>query len=488
MTSIKALIQNTGYSAVAQMVTRGANVVLFVMISRLLGPHEAGVYALASSYTLIAARLAFWGLDQLLVREVARDLQQVGRFFNNFLILRVSLSLSAWLALYVVTSFSVPGGTSDTRTIILLVGLSVIPENLINLCQSVFIAHQKMFRLVQVGVVTATVKLTGGLTILLLDQGMYAMSLVIVGASMAGMLFSLHVILARFVNLDWRVDLAFCRRQLSIARPFVLSGALYILGDRLGIVLLSLFSTEADVGIYNAALTVVSTVLLIPQAYRVALFPAMSKLYTDSRQALRELYAYSAKYMILVALPTSLSLTLAPGAVTWVFGEDFAAASNVLGVLAWVLPLLFLNAVNARLLVTGNDQVYVARSLGISLSVVILVNMLLVPRYGPLGTALARLASSSVMTALNHIYASRHIRVDWEQIFPIRSLWAIVAMALFLLLSRPLLPWALLVGGPGYFLVLYLTGAFSQHEKSLFKDLLVAASDRAGSVLGQSRR
>jgi O-antigen/teichoic acid export membrane protein len=484
MSIVRNLVQNTGFSLAAELVNRASNVVLFVIVSRLLGAREAGIYTLAFSYTMITTRLTFWGLDQLLIRESSKAPAHVNKFFSNFLFLRLGLSGLAWCLLWGVTTFSLPQGSPETRFIVLLVALSVLPENVSNLSQAVFIARQRMSLLVWARTLVTVTRIIGGLAVLLLGGGLVELALVILGSSLIGMMLNLLITLTKFVKLTPELDLDFCVQYLRAAWPLILSGAFYVIDNRLDILVLSFFLSESEVGVYNAAVTVVYVLLLLPQAYQVAVFPAMSRLYAASRDGLGRLYTYSLKYMLLLALPVAVSLTFVPDAVANLFGPEFGPASPVLRIMAWVIPLLFANVPTARLLIAGDHQSVVARSLMIRLALGSLLSVTLALRYGYLGVAATRLISTFVMVALNYTFVYRHIHRGYERGTAFRFLLAASGMGTVLLLLRGLLPWAVLLGGTVYLFILFLSGAFSQDEKTMFKGLTTALTERIGSSLG----
>jgi len=161
MNSAKTLAKNTGFSLAADLFNRASNTLLFVLVSRFLGLEVAGVMTLAMTYTFIANPLSFWGLDQLLIREVARAPGSVRRFTVNFIWLRVVLSLISIGLLRLILQFIVPYPAETTR-IIFLMALSIFSENISNICQAVFMAHERMECLASVGLLMGVTKLGEG--------------------------------------------------------------------------------------------------------------------------------------------------------------------------------------------------------------------------------------------------------------------------------------------------------------------------------------
>ena len=197
---LKRLLQDTSWSIVAGLVARSSNVLLFVLISWFLGSHAAGVYTVAFSYSLITTHLTFWGLDQLLVRETAKDPASQNKFFTNFLFLRIVLAGMAWGILYGITRISLAHTAPETRQIVLWVGLTVLPDNIINLCEAVFIANQRMALLPWTRALVTLTRLGGALLLLFAGYGLTALAWIILASSFMGMAVTLGIVLWRYVK------------------------------------------------------------------------------------------------------------------------------------------------------------------------------------------------------------------------------------------------------------------------------------------------
>ncbi|MGC9358693.1 MAG: oligosaccharide flippase family protein, partial [Anaerolineae bacterium] len=93
METALSLIRNSIFSSLASLITKAANTLVFILIARRLAVNEVGVYSLALTYSIIFVQVASWGLDQLLTREVARHREKTERYWINFLLIRLVLSL-----------------------------------------------------------------------------------------------------------------------------------------------------------------------------------------------------------------------------------------------------------------------------------------------------------------------------------------------------------------------------------------------------------
>lgn len=391
-----SLASNSAFALLADLANKSVNGVLFWVISRLYGPTEAGVFALAVSFLYVSSRLSFLGLEQILTRDVARDPEQVGRYFYHFAVLRLLVSGAAWLLLWLLLLVAFDY-TPHTRNVILTLGLAVFPENAIYLCQAVFAAFEQMRYQAIAGLLGGVVKLAGGIGAAIALGSLEKMAMVLVVANLVAALVHLYLVSSVFLaGHAFRFRMSFCIEQLRGVVPFLFISVVSILDTQLGPIVLSLFSPESEVGIYGAALTVVNVLNLMPQAYRVSVFPVLSRVFARSTEQVAPVYTRSLRYMFLLSLPLAVGgMVLSTEVIDFLYSPEFAAASSVLPILLLSWLLSSINVVNTRLLIAAHRQAWCAVNLAVGLTANLGGSVLYVPRFGIIAAAGARLVASA---------------------------------------------------------------------------------------------
>ncbi len=470
---MRRFVENYFFALSADAVQRLGGALIVVLVSRQLGVDEAGIYFLAVSFATLFGRLSYWGLDQLLTRDVARAPDRANQFMVNFVVVRALLAGLMMAMLYAVVILL--GYAPHTSRVILLLGLTILPDSLINICQSVFMANERMGYLAMSSLLNGVVRIVAGVLALVGGFGLEGVALGLLLASISTLTFLLYLIRARLFRPVWNIDLAFSRRQLAAGFPFLLIGVFFILESQLDVILLSRLRDEYQVGLYGAASTVVSALILIPTAFQTAVFPVMSRLYATAPAALERLYDQSLKYLLLAGLPIAVGVTvLASDIVTLAFGRQFAPGASVLQILVWALFLIFLNVPNARLLVVTDQQRIIAVFLLTSLTINVVLNLLLIPRWGAAGSASARVISTSVLFVVIAQFVYRHVYRFNPLPFLPRPALAATAMlvGLFILREQPafvLIPAGALI----YFAVLAALRTFSREDLVLWREVTV---------------
>jgi len=86
----RRILKNTGYRALAELLSKAASLVLFVFMARELDPAAFGIFTFTLSFVTLVTALGAFGQDMVLTREVARDKNLVHIYFANTLVLKNS--------------------------------------------------------------------------------------------------------------------------------------------------------------------------------------------------------------------------------------------------------------------------------------------------------------------------------------------------------------------------------------------------------------
>lgn len=404
------LIRNSALSFTLNLVTKAANVVVFILIARQRGPEAAGVFSLATTYLLIFSALV-WGLDELMVRQVARDREASARQLSGYLLIRLPLTAALYAALFLLVRFGLPYGTSTVRTI-LLMGLSLFPDGLARVGAALLAAHER-FEIPVVGAFAGMlVKVSGAVAALATASGLETVAWFwLVGTCLEAAL-NLWGAIRRAGRLHPLRGLGrgVWGGQLGMAVPFLVIGSLLTIEYQTDVVILSAVRGEVAVGWYGAATTIAFSLTLIPAAFRAAVYPRMARVETETPARLGGLYDAAFAYLATAAIPLAVGIQLlAPRLIELIYREGFAGAVTPLRIIGWSLLFNFLNVPNSRIMLVKDRQRLLAALLTGSMGLNVILNLLLDGPFGVNGAAVARFASSAAFFLPNYLYVSRRI-------------------------------------------------------------------------------
>ncbi len=413
MNTIQRLLSNTALAFVANVVTRAGTTLLFILIGRNLGPTDSGIFSLGTTYFTIVFGLSALGLHELLVREVTPRREQSARYFSNYLALRLAFSLLTYLLL-VAGLFLFQPYNPDTTRVVLVLALAALPEAVTTICAALFEAHEQLALPALAAVVNSAIKLVGGFWLLQRGASVLDIAWLMVLAGVAGMLVFPPALVRLFrrapqhgrIMPDW----AFSLDQLRQTPGFFAIHLFSVLDYQTDAFLISLMLTEADLGYYSAAMTITLSISLMTFAVRAAIYPVMTRYAHDSPDKLALLYTKANQYLIALSLPIAAAICLlARPIILLIYGEAFAPAVPVLQVSIWAAVFLLVNVPNARLLLVDNRQSAAAGLTGISMTVNIAANLILIPILGIVGAAIARVLASAAFFLSIHLYVQANI-------------------------------------------------------------------------------
>jgi O-antigen/teichoic acid export membrane protein len=450
------LARDSVLAMLPHVLPRLASVVLFVLLGRLASAELAGVFAIATSYLLIASTI-LRGLDELVVREVAGQPVQAGRYLVAFTVIRLVLAAGlyglVWLAAVVIFRYPV-----TTLRPVLILGLAVLPDGVTYVAQAVLQGERDFVSPAIVLTLVSGLKAGGGMAVLWLGYGVEAVCFVWLLSSLAGMgalLLAAHGRIAARKGWDWRHVPAITISVRTLV-SFVALTFLLAFESQTDTLVLSKVRSEAEVGWYGAATTVAFGLLTLSQAYRFSVYPLMARYAKSAPEQLRDFYRNSIWFIFTLALPLSVGLSLsAPQVVRLLFGRSFAASVLPLQILSFALLFLFLNEPNSRMLLVNNRQRQALLILSLTTAANIGLNLYLTPQWGAVGAALSRLGSTVLLTVGYAYYVhSRLAAFYWWRTLGVPivatlgmavALWNIRTNALFVTVPIAVLVYVLLL-------------------------------------------
>lgn len=445
-----------------------------VPAARMLGAHEFGQYAYASTLTSFLTLAASLGIDVLLVRNLARDFTRRAEEFGGAIVIRTV----AWaLGMGGLAVFARASGADSGA--LLVFGASVLPVLLTGCATAVMAAREEMrfVSVLQTG--TSALRVVLSLIALHSGEGVLGVAWANLAAASAGMVSAFLLVGRRYglglAPVDWHRLVAMARA----AAPFGMAGLLFTIYFRFNTVLLGATGAGAEVGFYAVGSRIMEAYLLVPGSILAASFPILSRLHGTDGAAFSRTCRVLHRVVLAIAWPTVAILAARPGdLLAWIFGMDYAQAGRCLSVIAWMAPLLAVNLVLGNTLFATGRSGAVLRTEAAGVGVSVLAGLILVPRWGALGAAIAIVVTEVAVVSRN-LWALRQDR----SVFPGSDAFVPAVPAAFLaylIAAHTPLPLiaSVLLGGGAYVALFVLGGGLDATERARFRAL--TAMPKAG--------
>jgi O-antigen/teichoic acid export membrane protein len=201
---------------------------------------------------------------------------------------------------------------------------------------------------------------------------------------------------------------------MSLAFPMMLTYASFLINDKTDTWMLQSFGKGAEqVGIYGACLNLANMGRMIMIAMNTTVQPKFSQLYHAGKmEELKFIAQKASKGITILNIPVTLALTFGSSYLLWFyggkqFGPAYMTGSMALTVLAVGQMINTACGPTAQLLnVTGHHKQF--RNIAFSGAIVnVIINFLLIPKYGITGAAIASGISMSGWNIVASIYIKR---------------------------------------------------------------------------------
>lgn len=467
---VRRVAKNTGVQMILSLLNRGIDFAFAMLRLRILAPVGEGSYAFVIAVYGFFEVVVRFGLGTLLTRDVAQNKEDAGRYLANVLSLRVMLWLLSLPVLLLVAGIYAASGNLSMQEAqaLAIFALALLFASVADSFSSVFMAYEKMEYPAGIATAIATAKVALGALVLLPP-----FSLGFVGLAGVSLLMNivqslwLWVVLRRQIpfhlgRLDWVLQKA----MLVASYPLMLNHLLASIFWRIDLWLLKPLAGTASVGIYSAGVKYLDGFNVIPSYFTLAIFPLMSRYAKDSHESLVRAYQLAIRLLVLVALPIAiLATTLATPLIRILGGAAFLPDSAVaLTLLIWSIPIGFVNSVTQYVLIAVGQQRFLTRAFLIGVAFNVTANLILIPRYGFAGAAVATILSEWSLLFPFYYAVRRHVApLPWVDLVWRQGV-AAAGMALAVLLLRGQ-PWiAAGVSSLVYLAILLLLKTFSHPD------------------------
>jgi O-antigen/teichoic acid export membrane protein len=459
LSAAKTIAKNALFLLVMRTIGFIAAFALILRIGHVLGKEGLGIYTLATAFLQVFVLIPNFGLDTLAIRDIARERARASAYVGNVLVAKLVLAVPAFLLLLVtVLILDYP---TTTRAAILLLGLGLFLDPFGDTAGSVYQGFERMelMTLVSGGSKVAVTLVS----LYMLERGASVLTIVVLQVIGGALVVPMHLLFLKKVlsRLSFHASFDVIRALLREAFPLFLTTLVGLLYFRTDVIMLSKLRNESEVGLYGAAYSVLRALTMLPGVFVTAMYPALSRAYGTDRTSLKRLCDTAFKYQLAIGIPITVGIAaVSRETIDLLYGPEFAQAGAVLGVLIWSLLFFFTNTLLGYMLFSANRQREFLWVKLFNLVGNVILNALLIPRYGLFGAAIATVVTIGISFFWHLFLVSKYVyRVDFARI-AIRPAIAAGLMYVAVNASRSLPLAAMIAIGAGVFAVSVLLSGF----------------------------
>lgn len=365
--------------------------------TRYFGSANWGVFVAAMALVTLMVAVEDFGLETVLAREISTHPDDRRRLFALGLGLRLVLSVFGILVVMLVARIMYGHNQGVFITVVALSPI-LIADALQSACNSVYQAISRLGRVGLIELVASLAGLAAAGYVSYERLNLTDYALLSSGGTVLAAIAALIMVGDSFgVRGGWTVR--GWKKLITIAAPF---GTVLLINTtyaQIDTIILSLLRPSAQVGWYGVAMLITQLVVSAPSFIMAGLLPRIAL--ANTRECTRILESASGVLAFLAAPVMISGLLLARPVIGVVAGPNFQGADAPLQILIVGTALIFQNAVYGNTLVAKGKERYLLPIGVIILVSNVILNLILVPFYGPIGSACALVMSeiiSMVMT------------------------------------------------------------------------------------------
>lgn len=425
------IARNVFWAVVGKVVNMLGSLFVGILVARYLGPEQYGLMNYVISFVAIFQVFAYFGLDDIEVREEARKAEEAEVVIGTALVLKLVLALVAF-ALIVATVF-LTKSDGYTRWIIILYAFSVffntsgvVRNYFTSIVWNEYIVKTEISRTL-IGVAFKLIlfflhaSLTWFVFAMLFDSVLLASGYYIAYKKKIGRVSR------------WTFDRQKAYFLLRQGFPLLLSGAAIVIYQRIDQLMIGDMIDNASVGFFSVAVRFVEVFLFIPVMLTQTIVPVLVKIRNTDEERYRKNAQLFMNVTVWLCILLSVVISLlARPLVTLTFGEAYIPAVSVLQILVFKMIGMSLSQTSGQMIIIENKQKYVVFRNLAGCVVCIGLNLVLIPRYGICGSALVTVVTVLVSGWLIHLlippyrkyftYQLKAIFLGWKSMFQIKQL------------------------------------------------------------------
>lgn len=415
------VLKGSAVTLVAMIVAVVFALINNLIIGRVYGAEELGIYSTINSFIIIMVMFSLVGSDISILRFVPEHLSKYSltsafSVYKKLLVIVLSTAVILGLIVYSGSSFIADDiYKKEYLTPLFLLASPFIlfyALNNYNIAMLRGLKKIKTFALFQVLNPVSIFVVLIALTLINQQQynSVYALfaSTFILAATSSFIIWKLY----KKSNMEAPGIISDTTHKilLAISLPMFLTAAMQVVIAQTGIIMLGMYAQMSDVGIYSVSVKLASLTVFTLMPINAIIAPKFSELYhSGDHNELKKIAQKSSKLIFWSIAPFVIVLLLFGVEILGLFGESFhlGYAAMVIVIVGQSINALT-GSVGYLLNMTGNQKAYNYIVIAGAL-LNILINLILIPKYGINGAAIASMTSMIFINISASIYSKKKL-------------------------------------------------------------------------------
>lgn len=392
----RTLFRNTLSLMAAQVVSMASSLVVAVVLGRVLGPEHYGLLGFGMAMLSYFSIVVVMGTDEYGTRQIAQNSSCARNLVPDVVGMRLVLAVAA---IMIVLGIAWGTGLPDKAAHVLIIQSAGLAFTAL-MVDFHFQGRQRLGVVALRQGAAAVFSVVAVVALIRTQDDLYIAATIpvaAVGVSVLG-IGLLYAVESRTVPIRFRPG-----HWVPLVRktfPFAFAAFMAAIFTNLDLVMLGFMRPGDDVGWYSAAARITLLALVAGNLVRGSFFPAMADAFGDADRMRGYGDTFVGVLVFLGAPVAVFGMVFAAPVLNLLFGSAFAPAAGALTILMLSTGFGYLVTGFAAAAVAWGREVAMAKAVAISAGINVVLNFVLIPRFGIEGAAVATLGSQVIVAVI----------------------------------------------------------------------------------------
>lgn len=427
----KKVFANIFWAMTGKIVNMAGALLVGILVARYLGPAQYGLMNYVISYVTLFTVISNFGLDDIEIRELSRQPDKKDYILGTCIRIRFGFALLAFLL--IVATLLIFRTDAFTSVMILVYAVTLFTGSF-NLIRNYFTSIVKNEYVVKSEISRTIIGACIKIVLLWVKAPLEwfivaTMFDTVLVAS--GYCISYKRTVGKMSN--WRYDSSIIPFYLKESFPLVLSGAAVIIYQRIDQVMIGNMIDKESVGYFATAGKFLDLILFLPMVLTQTITPLLVKAKERDREEYESKKQQFVSIVVWVAILLSVFVSLfAYWLIHFTYGDKYLLAVPILQIMAFKTVGMALSSSSGQIIIMERIQKWAFIRNIIGCLICVGFNLLLIPRFGVIGSAWVTILTVAFTGCLANIFIPPYHKImkiqlnalflGWKELIHIKTL------------------------------------------------------------------
>jgi stage V sporulation protein B len=417
MQEAKKFALDVSHTFIASIINMLLVFVISIILARHLGAYDLGVYRLTYTFYGVATMVGALGIAVAVIKFVAEykdDEVNLNKIVSSAIITSLVAGVIMSLIIYLLSQTVADLFRTPEMKIQLMLLSPVFPFILVNSILYGTLNGLRKMKRYAIALILQQVLMTVSTVILIYRD--FGVSGAIISIVISSIVMSAYLIYScrGYFHLILDGYLETTKKLLTFGSQMFGANLINMINLQADVAFLGYFLTATNVGYYSAATGLSKFFLVVPQAIQTVSYPATSEYWTQKDiPGLKKMLDKSLKYSALALMPAGLAIGFfAEDIVSRIYGQGFQQSALPLQILLLGTVIFGVACTSIGGSLAGINRPDLSlKAAGISAGANVILNIVLIPKFGIAGAAIATCTSLILMTLIFGLMTIRTLSI-----------------------------------------------------------------------------